>query len=230
MKAIHRKNLNVPRLAVAFARTPAIKALAKKLEEFTHHHGWCEAKDGEGDTCECGLWALWQEFATENGDGRTVNLTFKLHEPTTPDIFAGRVVEACARYSTIKEGEGVVLPSDPTQKLVTDGKIAREEVDRLLIATGMATARELAIGKALEDITPSQLEYAIASCNYPEIAEKLSALRSAMTVPPARYDEANPRGCRANGTAMHLRCNDCDYCHTHAPEMASAAHVELEAM
>lgn len=45
-------------------------------------------------------------------------------------------------------------------------------------------------------------------------------------MPAARYDEANPRGCCAEGTTMHLRCNDCDYCHTHAPELARAAHAE----
>lgn len=153
-----RKDLNVPRLAVAFIRTPAIKAIAEKLEEFVHHHPWCLAYDG-GDVCECGLWALWSEFAAENGDGRTVNLTFKLNEPVTPDIFAGRVVEACARYSTIKKGEGVVLPSDPTQKLITDGELGRAEADALLAEFGIKANKEQALLVALGTIAASEDEH-----------------------------------------------------------------------
>lgn len=48
------------------------------------------------------------------------------------------------------------------------------------------------------------------------------------TLPPATYNyEVYQPGCHANGTVTHPRCNACDYCHEHAPEMALAAHEQL---
>ena len=54
--------LNTPAIAVAMSRNPAIAAIADKLDQYVHHHGWCEVEGG-GDYCDCGLWALWNEFA-----------------------------------------------------------------------------------------------------------------------------------------------------------------------
>lgn len=39
-----------------------------------------------------------------------------------------------------------------------------------------------------------------------------------------------PPGCVADGTAPHMRCRTCDYCHEHAPKLAAAAHAELTAV
>lgn len=46
--------------------------------------------------------------------GNTITLTFVLEESVTPDFFARRVAEACANAYTIREREGVQLPSNPS--------------------------------------------------------------------------------------------------------------------
>lgn len=46
-----------------------------------------------------------------------VTLTFVLNEEVTPDIFAERVAMTLGQHYTLREGEGVLLPSDPEKAL-----------------------------------------------------------------------------------------------------------------
>lgn len=45
----------------------------------------------------------------------TIPLTFVVSEPVTADNFAAAVARACSSFHALREGEGVLLPSDATQ-------------------------------------------------------------------------------------------------------------------